>query len=303
MVMAWSVPLYTQNIGAGIQIFGLLTDPAYPADVRALGHTGRACLLLAHGRWQDARTELDAAASLDAGMALEYRALLSATPFLPVARQELEAIRAELIDWNAGDEPLATTRITWVNVHDRAHRHLRLYLLGLLSARLGQGDAAIRYAGELGRLEGPANVTGLARDLVHGIRAQVALARGSPDEALEALEGASLQTWYQRAVSSLFYSQALERYTRAELLAAAGREREAMTWFSSFAAGSVRHLFYLAPSHLRRGAIYERLGQVERAKEHYRRVVELWSDADTELRPLVAQAEARLQALEEQGQP
>ncbi len=98
-------------------------------------------------------------------------------------------------------------------------------------------------------------------------------------------------------VASPFYSQANERYLRAGLLVAANRQQEALRWYSSFREASLYDLVYLAPSHLRRAEIYERLGEREKAALHYRRFVELWSDADPELRSMVEHAEAHLASL------
>jgi serine/threonine-protein kinase len=303
MVLTWSVPVFTRNLRGAMEVVGILTDPPYSPDLRAWAHTVRASLLLAHGRWRDARAELDAAAPLDPVLALEYRALLSATPFLTNTAEELEAIRSELGDWDAGAASPSTTRSTWANSHDEAHRHLRLYLMGLLSARLGDEEAALRYARELERLGGPADVTELAGDLARGVRAQLSVTQNRPEQALAALEQTNMQTWYSLMAASLFFSQALERYTRAELLAATGREREAVTWFSSFEASSSRDLIYLAPSLLRRGEIYERLGEGEEAMLHYSRFIELWRDADPELLSMVEYAEDRLALLATREHP
>jgi tetratricopeptide (TPR) repeat protein len=297
MVMSWSVPVFTLNLDGAVGVVGMLTDPAYPSDVRALGHTIRASLLLAQGKWRDARVELNIASSLDAVSALEYRALLSATPFLGTTDAELEAIRSELRGWTSDEWRQSAARMTWSSVHDEAHAHLRLYLLGLLSARLDDGGAALQYAQELGQLDGPDEVTELAGDLAQSIRAQVAIAEGEPEDAIHELEQATVQSWYQNMAASLFYAQAFERYTRAELLAAAGREEEALNWYSSFTASSSRELIYLAPSHLKRAEIYERLGDDALAAHHYETFIALWRDCDPELRPLVDYAAERLTLL------
>ncbi|HUF26156.1 MAG TPA: hypothetical protein VMM18_04150 [Gemmatimonadaceae bacterium] len=57
-------------------------------------------------------------------------------------------------------------------------------------------------------------------------------------------------------------------------------------------------LIYLAPSHLRRAAIHERLGETERAAENYRRFIELWRDCDPGMRPALNGARRRLALLE-----
>ncbi len=51
---------------------------------------------------------------------------------------------------------------------------------------------------------------------------------------------------------------------------------------------------YAGPSHLRRAALYERLGDTRAAASHYARFVELWKDCDPEFRPLLEQARAGL---------
>ena len=55
---------------------------------------------------------------------------------------------------------------------------------------------------------------------------------------------------------------------------------------------------YLAPAHLRQAEIYERRGKRDLAARHYRRFIELWSRADPELQPAVAEARKRLAEVE-----
>jgi tetratricopeptide (TPR) repeat protein len=57
-------------------------------------------------------------------------------------------------------------------------------------------------------------------------------------------------------------------------------------------------LVYLAPSHLRQAEIYDRRGDRDEAVKHYRRLVELWRNADPELQPVVDGARKRLAELE-----
>ena len=174
---------------------------------------------------------------------------------------------------------------------------LKIYLLGLLSARLGDEAAALRYARELDGTGDAPGVQALAFDLAQGVRAQALLIAGRQEEALSALEAARMPTNYIMTNNSTFYAQTYERYTRAELLNSLGRYDEALRWFSTF-QGHARHdVVFLAPSHLKRGEIYERLGDREKAALHYRRFVVLWSDCDPELRPMVEHAESRLAQL------
>ena len=74
------------------------------------------------------------------------------------------------------------------------------------------------------------------------------------------------------------------------------RPEEAIRWFSSFTENSFWDAAYLAPSHYRRAELCERLGRGEDAVEHYRRFLELWAEAEPELRPWVERARAKLEA-------
>jgi hypothetical protein len=53
-------------------------------------------------------------------------------------------------------------------------------------------------------------------------------------------------------------------------------------------------LLYLAPAHLRQAEIHERAGRREQALQHYRAFVELWRDADPELRSWVDLVERKI---------
>jgi hypothetical protein len=97
--------------------------------------------------------------------------------------------------------------------------------------------------------------------------------------------------------SSPYYSQGLERFIYASLLEAAGRLEDAAHWYGSFSASSIFDLVFLAPSHLRRGSIAERLGQPAESRRHYEAALVLWSGCDAELRPLADDARTRLAAL------
>jgi tetratricopeptide (TPR) repeat protein len=96
---------------------------------------------------------------------------------------------------------------------------------------------------------------------------------------------------------SPFYMYTAERWLRAELLQRLGRHDEAVRWYDSLVQSSLYELIYLAPSHLNRARIYERLGQRLRAASHYRRVVALWNGCDPELRPAYDEAAGWLQRM------
>ena len=87
---------------------------------------------------------------IDPATSLEYRALLTLSPFLPsVLRTELEGLRDELEDWDAASVPITKGGPWMAHLHDGWHPVLRLYLLGLLNEALGDLVAARRYAEQL----------------------------------------------------------------------------------------------------------------------------------------------------------
>jgi tetratricopeptide (TPR) repeat protein len=99
---------------------------------------------------------------------------------------------------------------------------------------------------------------------------------------------------YEWRLSSIFFSQVLERYELAEALLQEGRDHEALHWFSSFDNHSTYDLVADAPAHFKRGEVYARLGDTVEAKRQYARFIELWKSADPALQPMVAEARRRL---------
>ncbi len=286
--------VYGGNYARAAEFVHVLTEPSRSTEVRALGHVYLAHIAAAFGRWHAADRELAAADSLDPGTALEYRALLAALPFRPTPAAELEALRRGLAAWNAAAMPSSRLPSLFFTANNGVHRQIRAYLLGLLSARLQDGGAAERYATELERLGGSPDVQTWGRDLAQDVRAAAAAARGDPRHTLDALSRASFNSWYILAIGSPFYLPPLERYRRAEALAALGPSTEALGWYHSFADYSLFAILYVAPASLRSAELYERLGQPAKAAEDYARFVQLWSECDPELQPEVARARVAL---------
>ncbi len=295
--MVWNLAVYCGDLPNAENVARLLTLPARPHDVRAVGHVVLAHLALAQGRWQAAQMELAKAEQLDRATGIEYRALLSAMPFLPVPETNLTVIRAGVEQSGTGAAVSAAPAMDYFGVHNDLHPHLRSYLLGLLSLRLGQSEVAIACANNLVQFGGSPMVTTLAGDLAQSLRAQVSRYFAEPAEALTWLEQNKMESSYELAVASPFYAQVYERYMRATLLQELGRLDEALNWYNSFGEFSVYDLVCLAPSHLQRGKIYETMGEREQAIQHYTRFIALWQNCDPELKPMIANAETRLAQL------
>ena len=291
---ALEAAVYADDLDRVDRFAGLLTKDGHSADVQGYGHRLLAQTAVARGQWRAARRELESAARFDPTTALELRSLLAVLPFIPVSRIEMEEVRTALEQWRPViDESEDRIHST---AHLGLHPALRLYKLGLVSARLGDTAAALRYARQL------ESTRDIGRDSVEqavvrttfarSIQARVADAAGQTERALTLIE----QTQWQ-PIASVFMAEALDRYYRADLLRRLGRVEEARRWFRSMAERTTYELVYLPSARLQLGQMAESQGMTDLAIERYRSVVAAWRNADPELLPRVQDARQRLQQL------
>jgi serine/threonine-protein kinase len=251
-------------------------SPGYQALGRALGARFEA----SRGRWRRAAAELDSLRGLGVHWATIDRALVLAAPVAIVPAAELRALAAD------------ATRPGSVHIPELAP-----YVQGIAAARLGDWGALLRAATALERAADTARIWGeTLRGIARSLRAQSEWLRGRPRAALEQLDRFGFDT------RSLAYRNhagfgALERYLRADILRALGRDEDALQWYASFPHPNARDLQYLPHALLRRAEIEERLGRRDDARAHYARVVHLWKDCDPEIVPLRAEAERALARL------
>ena len=262
-----------------------------PRAAKGSVHQILALLALAQGRWTAAKPEF-AQAEPTIASAKRLRALSATWPFLAVPGPDVAALLAELEAWNPSAEaPEANPGLASMLVPQ-----VQLYLLALLSARDGDDAQALQYAAELEGIGRPPEAAALVRDLARTVRADVALRRGHPADALKLLEPVRGEV-PPELLALPFFSEEGSRYLRAEALYQLGRDEEALRWFTHAFEGTPNELAYLAPTHLRRAELYERLGERKQAVEHYSRFVQLWKGCDPELQPSVERAKARLASL------
>jgi tetratricopeptide (TPR) repeat protein len=181
--------------------------------------------------------------------------------------------------------------------HDGMHLQLRHYLLGLVSERLGDTVAALRYADSLAAAPLDSTRALLARNLARGVRARVIRRRGDAAAALAALGEPWVDPRTHSSHRSSLFAQVADRYLRAELLREAGRLAEAIDAYGSVGDYSVDGLMYSGPSHLRRAEIYATMGDRAKSSEHFRRFIAMWRECDPALRPVRDSAERRLPQL------
>jgi tetratricopeptide (TPR) repeat protein len=249
---------------------------------------------LARGEWRRADSELTIAAGQDSIPALELRSLFAAFSFLPVPREEIVQAREAVRRWNPAAAPLGQAEHS--AAHIGLHPYLRLHRLGMLDIRLGDTVAALHEARALDLATAADSNGRSAHTLAQSIRAHVAAAGGRTKEALADLDRAGWE-----AAASVFAAEAYDRYFRAELLASAGREDEALGWLHSIAERAAYELVYLAPAQLSQAEIYDRRGDKTHATQHYKKFIELWRDADPELQAIVQGARKRVAEIEVNG--
>jgi tetratricopeptide (TPR) repeat protein len=231
---------------------------------------------------------LDAIEALHPPTALEYRALFALPWFRDTPRDRLAQLRDALVRWDGSAEE--SNEEGPIGLHAPYHPYFRLYLLGLLSVRIGDEPAALAYASELERRAPSAPKPAFVSDLARTVRAEAAGGRGQPAEALRLLEGAGY--WKRLEFlggGSEFFSLHYQAFLYPELLYQLGHDAEALRWYKS-----VYDMFVFSPViSLRRAEIFERLGRHREAAEEYARFIDLWRDCDPELRPLVEAADQR----------
>ena len=288
------------NEEGGILAARVLTEPSRSPKWRAFGYGKIADIELGRGRHRAAWDALREAHRFAPVFASQARALAALSPFAQVDTSQLADVRREIDSW------LPAT------VHDSIRRE---HLLGHLSARMGRNEPAL---GSAVRLESLATelarrrelrAGAMARDVALGLRAHLALREGARAEALALLESWRPEEWWLALptitkpdpddVGTMVtgHSYAFERWMRAELLAAAGRTREAISWYEGLGFLTGEDRMYLVPSRLRLAALYEQRGEHQLALEQYRRVARLWQDSDPALRSLHLHAVSQAQRL------
>jgi tetratricopeptide (TPR) repeat protein len=286
----WLLASYLEDLAGAEEVTRFSTRPSLPTLTKASAHLSLAELGVAGGRWTAAKQELAAAARLgQPDSAMIGRALAASLPFLGVPRDEVRRIRDEVERWSPGQDaskPLPESIRTLAP-------HLRLYLLGLLSTRLGDAGEALRLASALETLPASPESRTVARSLARTIRADVAAESGRTNEGLTLLDDVRGEIPFE-LLGLPYFSEEHARYLRSRLLFLAGRDEDALRLVENAFVGTPAELYYLAPAHLLRAEIQQRLGNREAAAEQYSRFIALWRSCDQPLRPVVEGARTQL---------
>jgi len=282
--------IYLEDLPWGEELTRYSTQASLPSRIKAPAHLQLAKLAVAGGRWSVAKRELAAAARLgEADSALLGRAMAASLPFLGVPKGDIRSIRDEVEHWSPGHDA-SKPFPEWIRP---LAPHLRLYLLSLLSARLGDAGEALRLASELETFPAPPQSRAVVRSLARTIRADVATESGRTNEGLTLLDGVRGNIPFE-LLTLPYFSEEHARYLRSRLLFQAGRHDEALHLIENAFAGTPGELQYRAPAHLLRAEIQERLGNKDLAAEQYSRFIALWRTCDPQLEPAVDRAKTQL---------
>ena len=167
------------------------------------------------------------------------------------------------------------------STHGQFEHLIRPYVLGLLASSVGDYAAATSFADEVESLDPNRWYPSMPHDLAQGVRADVLLRQGRPQEAIAALDAARRHLNYNEVFHAPIIGAGRAGYLRALALQQLGMHEEALRWYEYGTQGI--DVAVLAATHLHRGEIYEAMGDTAQAIWHYEAFAELWKDADPEL--------------------
>lgn len=274
--IAWRIAVHLHDPVGAMRVARLGLTPDHDGWYRQNAHLQLAWLNLALGRDAEAAMHL----ATPAGANGETRVASALAFDLPLRARDHAAMRT----LRAMIEAAAPA--------PQEHAHTGPYADALRALADGDTATALRQASRL------AAISPELEPFAAGVRAGVALHGGRSAEAIRLLDRAPLVRWFGWASSSAAQSGTNLRWIRAEALRALGRHEEALDVYAGFAEGGIHDLAWLAPAHLRSAGILERIDRPDEAAEHYRRFIELWAEADADLRPEVERARRRLADLE-----
>ena len=296
-ISMWVVNVFVGDLEATRRMMQIRAGASTSSEVKRGAHSTYARIHAARGQMDSVDAELRQVERFDGSVALEQGAFFAIMPFRPMSDDALRAWRARVASWNAPRTDPTTLNNNSVDGPFR--KHVRLYLLGHLAGRLGDTSAVRAAADSLDRLEVPSlpDARVFARELGASVRAHSLWRQGNGAAALALLERTPRARPYHYRNS---FMRLQDRYVHAELLYEAGRDADALMWFGSFEYNGLVQTVFAVPAHLRRGQIFERLGNPARAAEHYRQFLAGWRNADTALQPMTALAGERLKRLQSQ---
>ncbi|MGQ0562984.1 MAG: BTAD domain-containing putative transcriptional regulator [Gemmatimonadota bacterium] len=281
----------TRDAELAASVVARLVQPGDPLNTRIQAHLYTAQLLAARGRLRAAHLELNRLRALAPYRAAEFHAVLAILPWVNSTPAYYRSLAQAIAHAPVHGPGTIGWRINEAHL-DRLVDYRKVYLSHALALLAGErSDIANEVANR--RLIPWSGGAGTAGRALGALRAYL---DGDPSRGVYALGEAEAEA-EGGFPDIMTYGKAFERFMRGELFMAVGRDDHALRWFGTFPDPGGYDLLYLAPSHLRRAQIYEKRGERAVAALHYRRVIELWEDADPALQSYVALAKKGLQRL------
>ena len=275
--ITWRIAVYARNIVGAERVARLMLNG--DRQTRELAIWNLAHLELARGRWNAADSLFGESRE---GHALEDRAFYAAMPFATMTPARLAAFYDSLkasttfLEQRVGEaDSLA--------VHSR-----RVFVLGLISSRLGRSD--LRRS--IDWLDARADTTVVGQSIAQRsavLRAEASLAKGQARKAQD-----ELMRVRHSALSFAGEADQYQRYLRGTRAEKLNQHSTALGWYDGMGQLYVPELIFVAPAHLQQAAIYSRLGDASKAAEHYRAALVLWKDCDPPLRHSLLTSFARI---------
>jgi len=269
----------------------LTTD--VPGDLAAYGHRLAAYATSARGRFDSALKHLDQAQESDVDSDIEARSLLVAIPGSPFDSSVIAQTRMAVERWQPSymrDADQAGDALA----RSRTHALLRQHRLALIALRAGDTVAASKAAARLAAFAEPdSETTRIATALAMSLRARIAAVAGDSARALAILERVQ---WSR--LGRVVGVEPMDRLLHADLLAAAGHYADALRCYSTLGTGAPEEMPFLGFAEMGMARANEQTGDRAAAAREYRRVAELWGEADAPLQALARTAERRAAALD-----
>ncbi|WP_310571588.1 serine/threonine-protein kinase [Gemmatimonas sp.] len=199
-------------------------DPALQLE----GLLALATLDIAASRFTAAGQHWRDAALLDPDATLRHRALLYAGPSLRMNADTLEAIRGSL------ERSVSSVAPDLHGLTTAEHRALRVYLGGLLSARL---DDTTRLMQAQQQLTGMVPVNRLSVPLSYALQGHLSRRRRNERAAIAAFERSMVDIPASIRANVPALGQQIDRFAHAEALRAMGQRDEARRWYRSLRDG------------------------------------------------------------------
>ncbi len=233
-------------------------------DTEAEGRASLADLALATGQYREARSQLEAGIVIAESRGNKFSGVKDRLTLagLSLAEGGLQKFQQEISQ-----------------IETRAADPAHLLLLGILSARGHRSDEGQKILRKLQGLAGE-NQAPRLRSFQYLLQAELQLSQGNAQAAVEAAKTA---VQYEKSTF------ALETLARAE--AAAGKNEDAIaTYEQVLARANERAFSYDAPGfhhvvdiHYRLGILYQKIGQIERAKNHLETFLKYWPHPDGQM--------------------